>query len=189
LILILTPLLLPLVQAVGVDPVHFGIIWRSISASACTRRHSDLNLFASQAVFQTPLGNINRGVLPFLAINFATLLVITYVPAISMVCSAIAEAKCGAAIPCRRVTSCAMMPADQAPVNDAPQHPISTISRTESDPNASRIGNIHRVGAAPRRRSATQAFRRRCSSNAGSCSTTSAVCRSRRRAVEDIHQG
>ena len=44
-----------------------------------------LNLFASQAVFQTPLGNIYRGVLPFLAINFATLLVITYVPAISMV--------------------------------------------------------------------------------------------------------
>ena len=44
-----------------------------------------LNLFASQAVFQTPLGNIYRGVLPFLAINFATLMVITYVPSISMV--------------------------------------------------------------------------------------------------------
>jgi C4-dicarboxylate transporter DctM subunit len=31
-----------------------------------------------------PLGNIYRGVLPFLAINFATLMLITYVPAISM---------------------------------------------------------------------------------------------------------
>ena len=44
-----------------------------------------LNLFASQAVFQTPLGNIYRGVLPFVAINFLTMMVITYVPVISMV--------------------------------------------------------------------------------------------------------
>jgi C4-dicarboxylate transporter DctM subunit len=44
-----------------------------------------LNLFASQAVFHAPLGMIYRGVLPFLAINFATLMLITYVPWISMV--------------------------------------------------------------------------------------------------------
>jgi C4-dicarboxylate transporter DctM subunit len=44
-----------------------------------------LNLFTAQAVFQQPLGMIYRGVLPFLALNFATLLVITYVPSISMV--------------------------------------------------------------------------------------------------------
>jgi C4-dicarboxylate transporter DctM subunit len=42
-----------------------------------------LNLFASQAVFETPLGVVYRGVLPFVVLNFATLLVITYVPAIS----------------------------------------------------------------------------------------------------------
>ena len=44
-----------------------------------------LNLFASQAVFQTPLVTIYRGVLPFVTINFLTLLIITYVPVISMV--------------------------------------------------------------------------------------------------------
>src|SRR3954453_19958316 len=84
-ILILTPLLLPLVQAVGVDPVHFGIIMAVNLSIGMYTPPFGLNLFASQAVFQTPLGNIYRGVLPFLAINFATLLVITYVPAISMV--------------------------------------------------------------------------------------------------------
>jgi len=84
-ILILTPLLLPLVQAVGVDPVHFGIIMAVNLSIGMYAPPFGLNLFASQAVFQTPLGNIYRGVLPFLAINFATLLVITYVPAISMV--------------------------------------------------------------------------------------------------------
>jgi C4-dicarboxylate transporter DctM subunit len=84
-ILIMTPLLLPLVQSVGVDPVHFGIIMAVNLSIGMYAPPFGLNLFASQAVFQTPLGNIYRGVLPFLAINFCTLLVITYVPAISMV--------------------------------------------------------------------------------------------------------
>lgn len=84
-ILILTPLLLPLVQAVGVDPVHFGIIMTVNLSIGMYAPPFGLNLFASQAVFNAPLGNIYRGVLPFLAINFATLMVITYVPAISMV--------------------------------------------------------------------------------------------------------
>jgi C4-dicarboxylate transporter, DctM subunit len=84
-ILILTPLMLPVVQAVGVDPVHFGIIMAVNLSIGMYTPPFGLNLFASQAVFQTPLGNIYRGVLPFLLINFATLMVITYVPAISMV--------------------------------------------------------------------------------------------------------
>jgi C4-dicarboxylate transporter DctM subunit len=84
-ILILTPLLLPIVQAVGVHPIHFGIIMAVNLSIGMYTPPFGLNLFASQAVFETPLGNIYRGVLPFVAINFLTLLVITYVPAISMV--------------------------------------------------------------------------------------------------------
>jgi len=83
-ILILTPLLLPIVQAVGVDPIHFGIIMAVNLSIGMYCPPFGLNLFASQAVFETPLSNIYRGVLPFVAINFLTLLVITYVPAISM---------------------------------------------------------------------------------------------------------
>ena len=84
-ILILTPLLLPIVQAIGVDPIHFGIIMAVNLSIGMYCPPFGLNLFASQAVFQTPLGNIYRGVLPFVAINFMTLMVITYVPVISMV--------------------------------------------------------------------------------------------------------
>ena len=84
-ILIMTPLLLPVVQSVGMNPIHFGIVMAVNLSIGMYTPPFGLNLFASQAVFQTPLGNIYRGVLPFLAINFATLLVITYVPAISMV--------------------------------------------------------------------------------------------------------
>jgi C4-dicarboxylate transporter DctM subunit len=84
-ILILTPLLLPLVEGVGVSPIHFGIIMAVNLSIGMYTPPFGLNLFASQAVFETPLGKIYRGVLPFLLINFATLMLITYVPAISMV--------------------------------------------------------------------------------------------------------
>jgi C4-dicarboxylate transporter DctM subunit len=44
-----------------------------------------LNLFASHAIFDVDIAQVYRGVLPFVLINFVTLLVITYVPSISMV--------------------------------------------------------------------------------------------------------
>jgi C4-dicarboxylate transporter, DctM subunit len=44
-----------------------------------------LNLFSSQAIFNAPLSRIYLGVLPFLLINFIALMIITYVPEISMV--------------------------------------------------------------------------------------------------------
>lgn len=84
-ILIMTPLLLPLVQAVGVDPIHFGIIMAVNLSIGMYTPPFGLNLFATQAVFGAPLSLIYRGALPFLVINFATLMVITYVPAISLV--------------------------------------------------------------------------------------------------------
>jgi C4-dicarboxylate transporter DctM subunit len=84
-ILILTPLLLPIVQAIGISPVHFGIIMAVNLSIGMYAPPFGLNLFASQAVFDTPLGKIYRGVMPFVIINFITLMVITYVPAISMV--------------------------------------------------------------------------------------------------------
>jgi C4-dicarboxylate transporter DctM subunit len=84
-ILILTPLLLPIVQAVGVNPIHFGIVMAVNLSIGMYTPPFGLNLFASQAVFETPIANIYRGALPFVVINFLALLVITYVPAISTV--------------------------------------------------------------------------------------------------------
>jgi C4-dicarboxylate transporter, DctM subunit len=84
-ILILTPLLLPIVTAVGVNPIHFGIIMAVNLSIGMYMPPFGLNLFAARAVFDTPLSTIYRGVLPFVAVNFLTLLLITYVPAISMV--------------------------------------------------------------------------------------------------------
>ena len=84
-ILILTPLLLPIVRAVGVNAIHFGIIVAVNLSLGMYTPPFGLNLFSSQAIFNAPLSRIYLGVLPFLALNFAALLVITYIPAISMV--------------------------------------------------------------------------------------------------------
>ena len=82
-ILILTPLLLPIVTAAGVDPIHFGIIMAVNLSIGLYTPPFGLNLFASHAIFDVDIAVVYRGVLPFVLINFATLLVITYVPAIS----------------------------------------------------------------------------------------------------------
>jgi C4-dicarboxylate transporter DctM subunit len=84
-IMILTPLLLPVVEAAGVNAIHFGIIMAVNLSIGMYTPPFGLNLFASQAIFNQPLGSIYRGVLPFVLINFATLMLISYVPAISLV--------------------------------------------------------------------------------------------------------
>ncbi len=84
-ILILTPLLLPIVKAVGVNPIHFGIIVAVNLSLGMYTPPFGLNLFSSQAIFNAPLSRIYLGVLPFLIVNFIGLMIITYIPAISMV--------------------------------------------------------------------------------------------------------
>ena len=83
-IIILISVLLPLMEAVGVHPIHFGIIMAVNLSIGMYTPPFGLNLFASQAIFNKPLAMIYRGVIPFVLINFATLLLISYVPWISM---------------------------------------------------------------------------------------------------------
>ncbi len=84
-ILILTPLLLPIVRGVGVNAIHFGIIVAVNLSLGMYTPPFGLNLFSSQAIFNAPLSRIYLGVLPFLLLNFLALMIITYVPEISMV--------------------------------------------------------------------------------------------------------
>ena len=84
-ILILTPLLLPIVRGAGVNAIHFGIIVAVNLSLGMYTPPFGLNLFSSQAIFDAPLSRIYLGVLPFLLLNFIALMIITYVPAISMV--------------------------------------------------------------------------------------------------------
>lgn len=83
-VLVLTPLLVPIIKAAGIDPVHFGIIMTVNLSIGMFTPPFGLNLFVAQSLFQVPLGRIVHGVLPFLALQLAALLVITYVPWLSL---------------------------------------------------------------------------------------------------------
>jgi C4-dicarboxylate transporter DctM subunit len=83
-ILILTPLLVPLVTQAGVDQIHFGIIFTVNLAVGMFIPPFGLNLFATHALFGIPLGQLYRGVLPFIAIYLIALALITYIPWITL---------------------------------------------------------------------------------------------------------
>ncbi|MDO8768274.1 MAG: TRAP transporter large permease [Burkholderiaceae bacterium] len=84
-ILVFTPLLLPLALAIGMDPIHFGVVLvMNLSIGTFTPPFG-VNLFVGQAVFKLPLSTLYAGVMPFLLVTLAALLVVTYVPWISLV--------------------------------------------------------------------------------------------------------
>ncbi|PRX09533.1 UNVERIFIED_ORG: C4-dicarboxylate transporter DctM subunit [Martelella mediterranea] len=82
-ILLLTPLLLPIITAVGIDPVHFGIIMTVNLAIGLFTPPFGINIFVMQVVSGMSLRTIYRGILPFALIYLVALLLITYVPEIS----------------------------------------------------------------------------------------------------------
>ncbi len=83
-ILVLTPLLLPIAKATGVDPVHFGVVLvMNLSLGTFTPPFG-VNIFVGQAVFRAPLAQIYRGLVPFIAIAFCSLMLVTYVPWLSL---------------------------------------------------------------------------------------------------------
>ncbi len=83
-ILILTPLLLPIVKAIGVDLVHFGIIMTVNLSIGMFTPPFGLNIFIAQALFKVPLSRIYPGLVPFIAINIVALGLVTYIPEISL---------------------------------------------------------------------------------------------------------
>jgi C4-dicarboxylate transporter, DctM subunit len=84
-ILILTPLLLPIVRGASVSAIHFGIIVAVNLSLGMYTPPFGLNLFSSQAIFDALLSRIYVGVLPFLLLNFAALMIITYVPKFGLI--------------------------------------------------------------------------------------------------------
>jgi C4-dicarboxylate transporter DctM subunit len=84
-ILVLTPLLAPLIANANIDPIHFGLVFTVNLAIGMFLPPFGLNLFASNAIFKVPLPNLYRGVIPFVLIYAAVLILLTYVPAVTLV--------------------------------------------------------------------------------------------------------
>lgn len=83
-ILLLTPLLIPVVKALGIDTVHFGIIMTVNLAIGLFTPPFGINIFVAQSVLGVDLKSIYRGILPFVVLYLIALALITYIPAIPL---------------------------------------------------------------------------------------------------------
>ena len=82
--LILTPVFLPMVKAVGMDPVHFGIMMTVALAIGFVTPPYGVNLFVASAVAKLKIEEVSKAAIPFLAAMFVCLLLIAYIEPISM---------------------------------------------------------------------------------------------------------
>ena len=79
-IVVVVPLLVPVGQAMGLDPVHLGIIFLANMELGFLAPPVGLNLLLSSYRFNKPIGEVIRSVLPMLAVLFIGVLFITYFP-------------------------------------------------------------------------------------------------------------
>lgn len=83
-ILLLTPILIPVVDSLGIDRVHFGIVMTLNLAIGLFTPPFGINIFVAQAVLGMKVSDIYRGVLPFFLVFLSVLLLITFVPSITL---------------------------------------------------------------------------------------------------------
>ena len=83
-IIVLGPILAPVAAHFGVDPVHFGLIMVVNLALGMITPPFGVNLFAVCTVARVSLDKISRDLIPFVLVILACLMVITYVPWISL---------------------------------------------------------------------------------------------------------
>ncbi len=83
-LVILTPILLPIVTAVGVDPIHFGVILVANLAIGFITPPLGVNLFVASSVGNVKFESIVIAIIPFLVSMIICLLVITFIPSMSL---------------------------------------------------------------------------------------------------------
>lgn len=83
-VLILAPLLLPAAKALGINPVHLGIVFTVNLSIGMFTPPFGMNIFVAQSVLGEPMSKISKALVPFILLYIAALLVITYVPAFSL---------------------------------------------------------------------------------------------------------
>jgi C4-dicarboxylate transporter DctM subunit len=83
-IIVVVPLIVPVARNFGVDPVHLGIIFLTNLEIGYLTPPVGLNLFISSFRFERPVAQVAFAALPFIAILAISLLVITYLPELSL---------------------------------------------------------------------------------------------------------
>lgn len=83
LLIIVAPLVFPIAIALGIDPIHLGIIMVVNMEIGMITPPVGLNLFVTAGVAKMPMFDVVKAAAPWLAILFVFLLIVTYVPAVS----------------------------------------------------------------------------------------------------------
>src|SRR6478609_6570157 len=83
-LLLVLPMLAPALKPMGVDPVHFSIIFTHNMEIGLVHPPVGLNLFVLSTISAAPVGEVIRGILPFLALLLIVLAIITYFPPLTM---------------------------------------------------------------------------------------------------------
>ena len=83
-VLIFTPIFLPVVTALGIDPVHFGIILvLNLCIGLCTPPVGSI-LFVGVGVAKTSIVNVIKPLIPFFIVMIISLFLITYIPSLTL---------------------------------------------------------------------------------------------------------
>lgn len=84
-IMILTPILHPIANAIGMNPVHFGIMMTCNLAIGMVTPPMGINLYVASGMTKVPVLKLARACVPFLISFLVALILISYIPAISLV--------------------------------------------------------------------------------------------------------
>jgi C4-dicarboxylate transporter, DctM subunit len=83
-LLLVLPILAPALVPLGVDPVHFSIIFTHNMEIGLVHPPVGLNLFVLSTISSASIGEVIRGILPFLVLLLIVLAIITYVPILTL---------------------------------------------------------------------------------------------------------
>ena len=83
-IVILTPILLPITSALGMDPVHFGIVMIVNLAIGFVTPPLGANLFMASQVGKVPIESLSKAIMGWIGAMIVALMLITFIPAISL---------------------------------------------------------------------------------------------------------
>ena len=83
-LVIMIPLLLPIAVGYGIDPLHLGIIFLANMQLGYFTPPVGMNLFIASFRFNRPVAQLYRSTLPFFFLLLLTVLVITYLPQLSL---------------------------------------------------------------------------------------------------------
>jgi C4-dicarboxylate transporter DctM subunit len=83
-VLILTPIVFPIAMQLGIDPIHLGILMVVNMQIGLVTPPVGLNLFVTAGVAEMSMAAVIRAALPWLMVLLCVLILVTYIPAISL---------------------------------------------------------------------------------------------------------